>query len=82
FVARSTKNAELSRQRADRGTLIASGLIAGGALFGVFATITKMCGVQSTVDQRALAPQLLGIAIYLALFVFVLVASCRKKQND
>lgn len=80
FVARSTKDVNLSRQRSDRGTLIASGLIAGGALFGVFATITKMFGVQSTVDQSAMGPQLLGLAIYIALFIFVLIISCNKKK--
>ncbi len=80
FVARSTKDVNLSRQRSDRGTLIASGLIAGGALFGVFATITKMFGVQSNVDQSAMGPQLLGLAIYIALFIFVLIISCNKKK--
>ncbi|MDE6928100.1 MAG: OPT/YSL family transporter, partial [Muribaculaceae bacterium] len=80
FVARSTKDVNLSRQRSDRGTLIASGLIAGGALFGVFATITKMFGVQSTVDRSAMGPQLLGLAIYIALFIFVLIISCNKKK--
>lgn len=41
FVAHSTKDKALSDARNDRGTLIASGLIAGGALFGVFAAITE-----------------------------------------
>lgn len=81
FVARSTKDAKLSRQRSDRGTLIASGLIAGGALFGVFATITKMFGVKSTIDPNTAMPQLLGLVIYIALFLFVLAASCKKNKK-
>ena len=40
FVQRSSKNKEVSAARYDRGTLISSGLIAGGALFGVFAALT------------------------------------------
>ncbi|MDE6135462.1 MAG: oligopeptide transporter, OPT family, partial [Muribaculaceae bacterium] len=40
FVGRSSKNAEIVNARNARGTLIASGLIAGGALFGVLAAVT------------------------------------------
>lgn len=40
FVQKSSKNKEISSARHDRGTLISSGLIAGGALFGVFAALT------------------------------------------
>ena len=41
FVSHSSKKKEVNDARQDRGTLIASGLIAGGALFGVFAAITE-----------------------------------------
>jgi putative OPT family oligopeptide transporter len=41
FVSHSSKQKEVNEARQDRGTLIASGLIAGGALFGVFAAITE-----------------------------------------
>ncbi len=44
FVGRSSKDTAVCKARSDRGTLIASGLIAGGALFGVFAAITIFCG--------------------------------------
>lgn len=40
FVSHSSKNKELNSARQDRGTLIASGLIAGGALFGVLSALT------------------------------------------
>ncbi|MCM1005797.1 MAG: oligopeptide transporter, OPT family [Prevotella sp.] len=40
FVMHSSKKKEVCDARQDRGTLIASGLIAGGALFGVFAALT------------------------------------------
>jgi len=41
FVAHSSKKAKVNDARRDRGTLISSGLIAGGALFGVFAALTR-----------------------------------------
>ena len=45
FVRRSARgNAELEKVRNDRGTLVASGLIAGGALAGVLKAITDAVG--------------------------------------
>ena len=40
FVSHSSKDKATCDARQDRGTLISSGLIAGGALFGVFAALT------------------------------------------
>ena len=48
FVSHSSKDQAINEARRDRGTLIASGLIAGGALFGVFAAITRFAGFQYT----------------------------------
>lgn len=42
FVQHSSKDPKISAARHDRGTLISSGLIAGGALFGVFAALTAL----------------------------------------
>ena len=36
---------ELANKRNEKGTLIASGFIAGGALMGVVSAIIKFCGV-------------------------------------
>jgi putative OPT family oligopeptide transporter len=41
LVRRSTSDAQLARARANRGTLVASGLIAGGALAGVLDALVK-----------------------------------------
>lgn len=41
LVERSTPDAALSKARADKGTLIASGFIAGGALVGVLAAVLR-----------------------------------------
>ncbi len=42
FVQHSSKDDKVCAARHDRGTLISSGLIAGGALFGVFAALTAL----------------------------------------
>ena len=71
FVGRSSKDKELCRIRSERGTLIASGLIAGGALFGVFSAITIMCGV----PMPESGSQLLGVIAYAAIILYLYFAS-------
>ncbi len=80
-VANSTKDKELARIRADRGTLVASGLIAGGALFGVFAAVTIMCGVTPPENGMEFGPQVLGLVAYAAIIGYLYWESCRGRRN-
>lgn len=75
FVGRSSKDPEVSRARVDRGTLISSGLIAGGALFGVFAAITIFCGHEVPETGMDFGPQVLGVVAYAALIGYLYFAS-------
>lgn len=79
FVGRSSKDKAVCKARSDRGTLIASGLIAGGALFGVFAAITIFCGAKVPSNGGELVPQLLGLAAYAALIAFLYFSSRKAK---
>jgi len=45
FVAKSSKDKQLNEARTQRGTLIASGFIAGAALFGVLGALILFFGV-------------------------------------
>ena len=47
FVIKSSKNEGISKKRNDKGTLIASGLIAGGAIAGVINAVIKYFGEKS-----------------------------------
>jgi putative OPT family oligopeptide transporter len=80
FVAHSSKDAEVCKLRSERGTLISSGLIAGGALFGVFAAITIMCGFKAPENGGEFMPQVLGLVAYAILIAYLYVASCRTKK--
>lgn len=80
FVGRSSNDKDEARARHDRGTLIASGLIAGGALFGVFAAITIMCGKEVPSNGTEFVPQILGLVAYAALIAFLYLYSCRTKK--
>ncbi|MGM9859551.1 MAG: OPT family oligopeptide transporter [Muribaculaceae bacterium] len=80
FVAHSTKDKELAKARNERGTLVSSGLIAGGALFGVFSAITIMCGVEQPENGGEFMPQILGLVAYAALIAFLYISSVRAKK--
>ena len=77
LVGRSSKDKDVCRRRMDRGTLISSGLIAGGALFGVFAAITIMCGKEVPSNGLEFGPQILGIVAYAAIIGYLYFASTR-----
>lgn len=46
FVTTRSKDEELNKARGEKGTLIASGFIAGGALMGVVSALLKFSGVE------------------------------------
>ena len=80
IVAHSSKDKDVCRVRSDRGTLVSSGLIAGGALFGVFAAITIMCGVTPPENGSDFGPQIFGLIAYAALIVYLIAHSCLGKK--
>ena len=80
FVSSRSKSAEVNDARRDRGTLIASGLIAGGALFGVFSALTKFVGGDFTIDMDMSLNQNLGILMYVLLIAYLIWDSMRVKK--
>jgi len=75
FVANSSKDKEVNDARRDRGTLISSGLIAGGALFGVFAALTRFLGFEFVNPTSPETLQLLGVIAYAAIIFYLWRAS-------
>ena len=80
LVGRSSKDKEVCRKRMDRGTLISSGLIAGGALFGVFAALTIMCGFEVPGNGGEFGPQILGLIAYAGIMAYLYFASCHESK--
>lgn len=79
FVGSRSKDEALNNARRDRGTLIASGLIAGGALFGVFSALTRFAGYDGVIEMETWINQLLGLIVYIGLIVYLIVDSLRAK---
>ncbi len=79
YVSNSSKDQKVNDARRDRGTLLSSGLIAGGALFGVFAAITRFCGFEYQNPLGLETTQILGCVAYLALIGYLIWDSRRAK---
>ena len=64
----------------EKGTLIASGFIAGGALMGVVSAIVKFCGADWYLTGWAESgwAAIVGIVAYVALIAYFVVATKRK----
>lgn len=68
--------------RNNKGTLIASGFIAGGALMGVVSAVMKFCGVDwfMTNWSQSNGAALVGIAAYIGLIAYFILASKKTKS--
>ena len=81
FVSTRSKDKELNDARRDRGTLIASGLIAGGALFGVFSALTRFFGGSFAVEMDGALNQGLGCLMYVLIIAYLTMDSMRARRG-
>ncbi|MDE7461007.1 MAG: oligopeptide transporter, OPT family [Paramuribaculum sp.] len=72
FVSTRSKDKAVNDARRDRGTLIASGMIAGGALFGVFAALTRFAGFEYTNPMSVTLNQSLGLVAYALIIIYLI----------
>lgn len=80
YVSTRSKDKAINDARRDRGTLIASGLIAGGALFGVFAALTRFAGFEGTITMDTTINQWLGIAAYVLIICYLIKSSLAARK--
>lgn len=75
-------NKELAQKRHEKGTLIASGFIAGGALMGVVSAILKFVGVDWYMQSWYASPYAkgLGLIMYAALILYFILDGKRVKK--
>ena len=81
FVSTRSKDKAVNEARRDRGTLIASGMIAGGALFGVFSALTKFIVGDSTIAMSTSLNQGLGLVMYILIIGYLLWDSMNVKAS-
>jgi len=83
FVSSRSKDELLNSARKERGTLLASGFIAGGALMGVVSALMRFGGINLTnpawIDS---APaELLALGMYIVLILYLIWDSLREKAE-
>lgn len=76
FVSTRSSNAEVNAERKEKGTLIASGFIAGGALMGVVSAIMKFANVDWFMNEwNAQYGEAIAIIPYALLIIFMIYAA-------
>ena len=83
FVTTRSQDAALNKARGERGTLLSSGFIAGGALMGVVSALLRFVGFAPDSASWLANPlsQLLSIVAYVALILYVVAGSLRAKKE-
>ena len=83
FVSNRSKDETLNKARFDRGTLLASGFIAGGALMGVVAAVLKFVGVDLYMADWAASngAEWLALAMYVALAIYFTIHTLKAKKE-
>ena len=81
YVGSRSKDKALNEARVNKGTLLASGFIAGGALMGVVSAILKFAGKDFYAKEWAEtgSSQAVAILAYLAVAAFLIISSLRAK---
>lgn len=82
FVGSRSKDADLNKARVERGTLLASGFIAGGALLGVVSAIMRFAGFEYSCPWAGnnVLMQSIGLVLYAAIIFYLCRASLSAKK--
>ena len=80
YVSTRSKNSTENEERAEKGTLIASGFIAGGALMGVVSAILRFANVDLYIEPSAWTEPI-AIIPYAAIIIYMVVSTLRTKKK-
>ena len=83
FVSSRSKNAKVNKARKERGTLIASGFIAGGALMGVISAILRYFDINWVNKEwfESNSAEILGLIMFALLCTYMIWDSMRAKPE-
>lgn len=82
FVGSRSKDEKLNKARQEKGTLLASGFIAGGALMGVVSAGMTLSGFSYECTLSDGVTSALAVVIYLALIAFLICSCLKAKKED
>lgn len=84
FVTTRSSDENINRSRKERGTLIASGFIAGGALFGVVSALLRYFDL-NWVDKEwaeSHSAEIIAIVMFIAIAVYMIWDTFKAKKED
>ena len=81
YVTTRTKDETINKERGEKGTLIASGFIAGGALMGVVSALMRFGGINLVNDEwiNNSLSEVLSLVAYILLIIYFVKATKVKK---
>ena len=84
FVSTRSKDEALNNARKEKGTLLASGFIAGGALMGVISAVLRFAGVNAFNAEWAASGAGQGIALvaYVAILAYLTISCLKIKKVE
>ena len=84
YVSTRSKEEKLNTARKERGTLIASGFIAGGALMGVVSALIRFAGFNLSVKEwmESAPAEYLALLMYVIIIVYIAWDSLRAKEEN
>ena len=83
YVTTRSKDEKINNERGEKGTLLASGFIAGGALMGVVSAAMRFGGVNLVNEEWLANPmsEVLALVAYALLIVYLVKASMKIQKN-
>lgn len=84
YVGSRSKDQALNAVRLEKGTLLASGFIAGGALMGVVSAALRFAGVHLTNEAWAVGnfAEILAVIMYIVLIAYLAVSALKAKKEN
>lgn len=83
YVGSRNKDKALNTARLDKGTLLASGFIAGGALMGVVSATMRFAGLNFEAEEwlKMDGSQWLGLVMYAVIILYLAYSSLNAKKD-
>jgi len=84
FVSTRSKDEAVNKSRKERGILIASGFIAGGALMGVISALLLYFGFNWVNHEwfESHSAEILGLVMFSGIVIYMIWDSMRAKKED
>ncbi|MCQ2285873.1 MAG: oligopeptide transporter, OPT family [Bacteroidales bacterium] len=84
LVGKRSKDEAINKLRKEKGTLLASGLLAGAAIMGVISAILKYAGVDLTMPDTwigSIGYKILAVVMFSALCTYLILHSMKVKSE-